>query len=146
MKKKNKNELPNNYVNCDNSRVFGNVPLSGGHSVSPRYKTRKRNYQVFKESSLTVPDQSYTVRELFERAVVNSAPPNVERQAFYDTEQDIDKLFSRSGIDLSTLDLVEIEEYREQLNGYIDATKRSISDTRAKIASIQKGSVTSANE
>lgn len=144
MKKKNKNELPNSNVNCDNSRVFGNVPLSGGHSVSPRYKTRKRNYQVFKEPSMTVPDQSYTVRELFERAVVNSAP-NVERQAFYDTEQDIDKLFSRSGIDLSTLDLVEIEEYREQLNGYIDETKRSIADARAKMASIQKG-VTSANE
>ena len=146
MKKNKNNEQSNSNFNCDNSRVFGNVSLFGGHSVSPRYKTRKRNYQVFKEPSMTVPDQSYTVRELFERAVVNSAPPNVERQAFYDSEQDIDKLFSRSGIDLSTLDLVEIEEYREQLNGYIDETKRSISEARAKIASIHKGSVTSANE
>lgn len=128
----------------NNSRVYGNVHLSGGHSISPRYKTRKRNYKVFKEPSMTVPDQSYTVRELFERAVVNSAPPNVERQAFYDAEQDIDKLFARSGIDLSTLDLVELEDYRDQLNGYIDATKRTLGEAKAKIAQME--SVTSANE
>lgn len=79
--------------------------------------------RLFTKASRLVPDQSYTVRELMERAVVN-ALPSVQRQGFYDDEQDITRLFAKSGIDLSTLDLVELQMYREELNDYINQLQK----------------------
>lgn len=78
----------------------------------------------YDEPSMTVPSQSYTVRELFERAVLNSMPENVQRRFFYEDTNDIEVLFSRSGIDVSTLDLVELEEYKEQLSQRINDFKQ----------------------
>lgn len=78
----------------------------------------------FTGQSLTVPDQTYTIRELMERAACG-ASPGVERQVYYDEVQDVDELLTHSGVDLSTLDLVELEEYRDSIN-------QRISDLKAK--------------
>ena len=87
---------------------------------SPYRKARPRVHKTITEPSMTVPDQSYTVRELFERSVVNSMPDISRRQPYYSDEQNEDKLLEMSGIDLSTLDLVELDEYKRNLKRYID--------------------------
>lgn len=94
--------------------------------ISSRTKTNKCRHRVFKEESLMVPDQAYTVRELFERSVVNSMPEVNQRKTYFDDEQDVTKLLEKSGIDLSTLDLTEIDEYKQQLQSYIDERKKSL--------------------
>lgn len=105
-----------------------------GHSFSPRYKTRKCHRRVFTEKTMTIPDQSYTIRELFERSAVNSMPGGLERRVFYDDEKDINKLFARSGIDLSTLDLVELQEYKEQLDDKIRDAKASLQQKKTEVS------------
>lgn len=105
----------------------------GNNSVSPRYKARKRHHRVFTEPSLTVPDQSYTLRELYERSVVNSMPA-VERAAYYDEEQNVDRLFAKSGIDINMLDLVEIQEYKDQLDARIRDMKGKLQQPKKPAA------------
>lgn len=98
--------------------------------ISSRTKTNKCRHRVFKEESLMVPDQAYTVRELFERSVVNSMPAVNQPKAYYDEEQDVNKLLERSGVDLSTLDLVELEEYKDSIQRYIDGKKSDIASIK----------------
>lgn len=94
--------------------------------VSSRVKCRRPHHRTFKENSQVVPDQAYTIRELYERSVVNSMPEVNQRKTYFDDEQDVTKLLEKSGIDLSTLDLTEIDEYKQQLQSYIDERKKSL--------------------
>lgn len=54
-----------------------------------------------------------------ERSVCN-AMPDVAEPVYYDDAQDDETLFSRSGIDLSSLDLVELQAYKAELQRFID--------------------------
>ena len=109
--KVNENDSTINHDDC----LFAIANRNSDSPIRARYKGRKRVHRVFTEPSLTVPDQSYTLRELYERSVVNSMPA-VVRAAYYDEEQNVDRLFAKSGIDINTLDLVEIQEYKDQLD------------------------------
>lgn len=84
--------------------------------------TFRQNHVVgrhFTDVSLTVPDQSYSIRDLMQRNACGMEVP-IERQVFYDEEQDVDKLLEHTGVDLSTLDLVELQEYKEMVNNRIN--------------------------
>lgn len=104
------------------------------HSVSynPRVKVRQVVPRKFKRPSKLVPDQTYTVRQLFDRAVVNSMPDDLARQYYAEDTNDVDKLFERSGIDLTTLDLVELDDYLEMVKNRIDEHKEKIRNFRKK--------------
>lgn len=91
--------------------------------VNPIYKTRRGTHKVFKKPSQVIPHQTYTVRELFERAVLNSMPDGIERSYFAEDTTDVDELFNRSGIDLTTLDLVELDDYKSKIGKKIDEMK-----------------------
>lgn len=91
--------------------------------VNPVYKAHGRGDKIFKKSSKVIPDQTYTVRELFERAVLNSMPEGLERPYYVEDTSDVDELFNRSGIDLSSLDLVELDELKSSLDTRITELK-----------------------
>ena len=93
---------------------------------SPRDKYRKSTGRFFKKPSQLVPDQTYTIKQLFERSVVGSMPDGLVRPFYAEDTNDIDKLFQRSGIDLTTLDLTELDDYKERLNERIEDMKRRL--------------------
>ena len=115
------------FLQQQNAVNDGNIPANFSRSSAGLLRVRTfydnsrfaKSGRFFSKPSRLVPDQTYTVRELMERAVVN-ALPQVQRQGYYDDEQTIERLFAKSGIDLSTLDLVELQLYKRELEDYIE--------------------------
>ena len=93
-----------------------------------RYKVSEWKGRKIKEPSALVPDQCYTIKELFQRSVINSMPDGLSRKYYAEDTNDVDKLFERSGIDLTTLDLTELDDYKEKLNQRIDDHRKKIKD------------------
>lgn len=105
---------------------FGVFPANSNCSMSPRFKSPLVRGRVFQKPSEVIPDQSYSVRQLFERAVGGAVPP-VAKEVYYDDENlSLDQLFSRSGVDLNTLDLCELQEYSNELNSRIYRAREAL--------------------
>lgn len=82
-------------------------------SISPRFKYPALKGRIIKGESQTVPNQAYSVREIYERSILNSPAPIKESPAIYSQNQDEEYLFSLEGTDPSRLDLVELQELQE---------------------------------
>lgn len=61
--------------------------------------------------SLTVPDMSYTIRELLERFTAGTMPP-IARQSYYEESPDID---NPDPLDNGNFDLVDAMELRDEM-------------------------------
>ena len=96
-------DVDTNVVNHDrNTSVF----------LSCREKSSQVKGRRFQKPSQVMPNQTYTIRELLERAVVGSNVA-VERKVYYE-DGDItnEELFDMSGVDINSLDLVELMEMK----------------------------------
>lgn len=101
----------------------------GPNKNRARYRRfNKRHIQP----SAVVPDETYTIRELFERAVVNSMP-DVGRSYYAEDTSDASILLERDAVDFSTLDLVELKEYEDKVKSHIAQHKSNLEVIQAKI-------------
>ena len=108
------------------------TPTTGAFiPCSPSYKVSPHKGRTFKTTTQTVPDQAYTVREIFERSVLNSDVPCKHHPAFYSDNQNEDYLLSLEGIDPATLDLVELKELQNRLNLRVSEYKRKSDELQA---------------
>lgn len=115
-------ESCNNRMDCKDNHFVANKNRA-------RYRRfNKRHIQP----SAVVPDETYTIRELFERAVVNSMP-DIGRSYYAEDTSDPSILLDRDAVDFSTLDLVELQEYKDRVNGYIQTHKSRLEEINAKI-------------
>lgn len=83
----------------------------------------------FNAPSLTIPGQTYTIQELFERALFNNLPEELNRTSHFDDEvgtASITQLLANEGTDFTLLDEIEQFEYQEQLREYISNMKDDI--------------------
>lgn len=111
---------------------IGSFSINSNCSLSPRFKSPLVRGRVFQKPSEVIPDQSYTVRQLFERAVCG-AMPAVAKEVYYDDENlSLDQLFNRSGVDLNTLDLCDLQAYSDELNSRISRARESLNKPRDK--------------
>lgn len=77
-------------------------------------------------TSLTIPNEAYTIRELFDRAVVNSLPEHIEKHAYAeDTDCNIDDLFKKRIVDVDRLDKCDLEEYMHEVNDVIEQGRKN---------------------
>ena len=89
-------------------------------------QSREVRGRQIKKPSDVVPDQTYTIRQLFERSVLNSMPTGLGRSYYAEDTTNIDSLMARSGIDLTQLDLTELDDYKEQLSNIIEYRKSQL--------------------
>lgn len=84
--------------------------------LSCREKSSKVQGRRFKKPSEVMPNQTYTIRELMERAIVGSELA-VQRQVYYEDDNVTnEELFEMSGVDINTLDLVELMEMKSAVD------------------------------
>ena len=103
------------------------------HFVANKNRARYRGFNKRHiQPSAIVPDETYTIRELFERAVVNSMP-DIGRIYYAEDTSDPSILLERDAVDISTLDLVELQEYKQHIQGYINTHKTKLEEIQAKI-------------
>ena len=96
-----------------------------------RSRYRKRNKRNIRPSQV-VPNETYTIRELFERATVGSMP-EVARPFYAEDTDDASLLLQRDGIDLSTLDLVELQEYKDSVDDKIKRYNTTLEQIQANM-------------
>lgn len=82
------------------------------------YDHTKHRGRLFEQGSMTVPDQSYTVRDLLRRFRNGTMPPVSHPGEFDDGDLE-DPL-----PDFSAMDLTEIAEYQQKLNNRIIQLKQ----------------------
>lgn len=94
-----------------------------------KQKQQPGRARKFTAESLTIPGQTYTIQELFERALFNNLPEELNRVSHFDDEQGtatITELLAHEGTDFTLLDEIEQFEYHEQLREYISNMKDDI--------------------
>lgn len=94
-----------------------------------KQKQQSSKGRKFTAQSLTIPGQTYTIQELFERALFNNLPEELNRVSHFDDEQGtatITELLAHEGTDFTLLDEIEQFEYQEQLREYISNMKDDI--------------------
>lgn len=115
---------------------------SSAVSISPRYKYHALKGRTFEKESQTVPNQAYTVREIYERSVLNSPAPIKESPGIYSQNQDEEYLFSLEGTDPNRLDLVELQELQElmksRVNEYRENGKKLEQLYKQKLAELRQ--------
>jgi len=91
------------------------------------YVCVKRDIETVKGVSLTVPGESYTIPELFDR-FRSGMPLNVEREVYYDENADFDTdvRIHAPDLDLSDLDVIkgDVDRVLEKKK-FIEKTKES---------------------
>lgn len=87
--------------------------------LSCREKSSQVKGRRFKKPSQVMPNQTYTIRELLERAVVGSDVA-VQRKVYYEDDSVTnEQLFDLTGVDINTLDLVELMEMKSAVDDRI---------------------------
>ena len=97
---------------------------SNGRNTSVFLSCREKSSQVkgrrFQKPSQVMPNQTYTIRELLERAVVGSDVA-IQRRVYYEDDKVTDEeLFDLSGVDINSLDLVELDAMKNQVSKNIE--------------------------
>lgn len=94
-----------------------------------KQKQQSSKARKFTAQSLTIPGQTYTIQELFERALFNNLPEELNRVSHFDDEEGtatITQLLAHEGTDITLLDEIEQFQYQEQLREYISNMKDDI--------------------
>jgi len=81
----------------------------------------ERNFEITVGESLTVPDMSYTVKELMEKFVVGN-DPHISQEAQYEENPDIDREVQDTLQDLTEIDLHR--EKTEELRRKVDEANK----------------------
>lgn len=111
--------------------------VSNNNSHHLRSKYRKFISRPVRPSQV-VPNEAYTIRELFERAVVNSMPEGLGRSYYAEESSDPSVLLDQEVVDFSRMDLVEIQEYRENLNSRITSHQQKLKDLQLQQQQLQQ--------
>jgi len=99
------------------------------YTTNQNARTKERQFEIIMGESMTVPDMSYTVKELMEKFVVGN-DPHIAHEGDYENEPDID------GEILDTIqDLTEIDKQRQQvtvLQKQVDELNQAKQEKRKK--------------
>jgi len=90
--------------------------------------SKKRQFETSDEVR-TVPDQSYTVRELMERYRAGTMPAQLERNFEYDEEP----TFNTSVLDTPDVDITDVIEEKRILSSKINEAKKMEAIQKAKV-------------
>lgn len=100
------------------------------YGYKPRFKTHFNSLpdpgEVPTGPSLTVPDQSMSIKEILQRYARGLSTEDRERVPFYDGEEFVP--------DIKKLDLADIQELKEQTAEEIRRHRKTLSDAKAKSA------------
>lgn len=92
------------------------------------YNHKEHTGQSFKLPSMTVPDMSYTIRELLARFTAGTMPP-VGRQVYYEDNPDIN---NPDPLDAPNFDLVDAYELRDKMRAdYLRRGNKSVHNNQA---------------
>lgn len=120
--------------NCSTTHIDNQKRVFACSKNRARYRpSNKRNIRP----SVVVPNETYTIRELFERAVISSMPDGLARPYYAEDTDDASILLDREVVDFSRLDLVELDDYRSRLNDKIGIYKTELEAVQAKIRDLQ---------
>lgn len=94
---------------------------------------RKTVGEINKEPSLTVPNQSLSVRDILQRYTMGAMIPEVSHSVYYDGEEDFDAVDPRLDRDFDLSDISRLmADNQEYIESTLDAQKTAQSAQKAE--------------